>query len=811
MALTPEKAVTILRGLDFHLYHGKSSGESLLVHSLGVYSLVHAVLPFTQIYSDADREVMCWAALLHDYGKTSANWQKAMRGPHRVSLGDVKYEELHLILTAGIDNHSPGILSSADVDDILFIIEFHHDSGRSASTPARNRMKDVVSECDRAVSQHRISDVLVHTLNAVVDTVRYRLFTIELIEHPISPLVIGAFDYVLAETGSFTPLLYSPTSTLSMGKVNAQLPSIEEVNRFLKDQFGPSKGVLRYDNSSSRIYTEARSFLELASDPAAFIKEATACANEYCARQRKTAERKPEHWSDEKEDVYLYGRVCGATYNTLLALCDVDKKQYRRASLMAGGKHGPITALDMQLLGFRQPATTYEHALRRMLDHLTPVVRAKLKTYLATHDGEDADETSRYDVRDLLVPDTDAYPAVTPIDPKVEAARDYERYMNKAPLEICPACSQFPQGNLSAAAFPQISPLGGTVEVFYTTHMRLIKKEGPEKKGISFCPWCSKWWDLIATDQDGKRQMYRLCVLPNHLFGRLEWREILGVAAGGRIVELGAPGTVSSSGVYPHIAVLPLRGTDREAVLRELTADPERGADQIVDRLYEYGLRGAVIVSSPVSSRRLLTCGSISIDAAEWPILRTPLRLLNSGKRSYARAIRDLQRSWYAFGTFLADGSIKGTDNEVRKMVEELAEKTGLAFLRDIWIGGKSRVDSAGKVIRGMNETLRRLKDGEDDASLVDAMTGKGLHLAMSTREGRYRPAENRDREERALRLAAEKLLVYRDQTYRRTELVRAMIYTLAYFSRPEPEPQPIDGSALATSPATIPLREETK
>ncbi|MGA8029536.1 MAG: HD domain-containing protein [Bryobacteraceae bacterium] len=812
MALTPELAIEILRGLDFHLYHGKSSGESLLVHSLGVYSLVHAVLPFTQIYSDADKEVMRWAALLHDFGKTSAAWQRAGRGPHRVSLGDIKYEELRSILKVGIDTHSRGVLTEVDLDDILFIVEFHHDSGRRASTPERNRMKDVVSECDRAISQQRISDALVRALNAVIDTVRYRLFTIELMQHPISPLVIGAFDYVLAETGSATPLLYSPTSTLNIGPLTGQLPLIEEVNRFLKDQFGGSKGVLRYDNSNTRIYTEERSFLELASDPDAFIAEATAFANEYCARQRKAAERNPSNWSDEKEEVYLYGRVCGITYNTLRDLCDVDKKQLPSACLMAGARHGAITVQHMELLGFRQPGTTYTQTLRSILERMAPFVKAKLVKFSAAQKPESSDESFRYDLRDLLVPDTDVYPAVLPPDPKREAARDYERYMRKEPLETCPACSQFPQGNLSAAAFPQISPLGGTVEVFYTTHMRLIKKEPPMKKGVSFCGWCSKWWDLIATDPDGKRQLYRLCIMPQHLFGRLEWREILGPAASARIVELGAPGTISSSGVYPHIAVITLRGTDRQAVLRELAADPERGEEQIVDRLYRYGLKGAVIVSNPVSSRHLLTCGSLSIDAAEWPILRTPLRLLNSTRRSYARAITDLQRSPYAFGTFLADGSIKASENEVRKMVEELTEHTGLAFLRDIWIGGgKNRVDNAGKVIRGMNETLRRLKEKEDFASLVDAMTGKGLHLAMATREGHYRPAENRDREERALRLAAEKLLAYRDQTYRRTELVRAMIYTLAYFSRPEPTPQTSNHEAPVTTQPQAQPQEKTK
>ncbi|MGH9773249.1 MAG: HD domain-containing protein, partial [Candidatus Acidiferrales bacterium] len=344
MALTPKIAIAILQELGFHLYHGKSSGESLFVHSLGVYSLVHSVLPFTQIYSDADKEVMRWAALLHDYGKTSANWQKTARGPHRVSLGDVKYDELRSILKSGIDGPSSGTLTETDIDDVLFIIEFHHDSGRRASTPTRNRMKDVVSECDRAVSQNRISEALLRALNAVVDTVRNRLFTIDLMEHPISPLVIGAFDYVLAEAGFIAPLLYSPTSTLYVKPLDLELPSIGEVNKFLNEQFAGSKGVLRYDNSNRRIYTEERSFLELASDPAAFIAEATAFANEYCARQRKAAERNPGQWSDENEEIYLYGRVCGATYNALLALCNIDKKQLSPACLMAGGWHGAITA-----------------------------------------------------------------------------------------------------------------------------------------------------------------------------------------------------------------------------------------------------------------------------------------------------------------------------------------------------------------------------------------------------------------------------------------------------------------------------------
>jgi hypothetical protein len=133
-------------------------------------------------------------------------------------------------------------------------------------------------------------------------------------------------------------------------------------------------------------------------------------------------------------------------------------------------------------------------------------------------------------------------------------------------------------------------------------------------------------------------------------------------------------------------------------------------------------------------------------------------------------------------------------------MIEDIVAKTGLTFLADIWIGGRNREDSASKVIRGMNETLRRLKGKEDDASLVDAMVAKGLHLAISTREGKWRSRENQPKEEAALRNAALKLLRYKDQTYRRTEVVRAMIYTLAYFSKVETNPQTPEGDVAAAT-----------
>jgi len=808
MPLDPHHALEVLQQLDFYTYHAKSWNESLLIHSFSVYSVVNGVLPFTQVYSENEKELMRWAALLHDYGKTGANWQKAKRGPHKVSLGDTKYEVLRSILRDGIARYSSDLLSEKDVDDILFVISHHHASGRAASTPARNRIKDIVSECDQAVSQTRISEDLIHTLNAIVDTVRYRLFVVELIEHPISPIAIGAFDYIYSATRHVTPVLYSSTSTLYVREVEKPLPTIDEVNAFLNEQL-EGGSVLKLVGGNARIYTEETGFLKLASEPDRFVAQATAQANRYCQAKKKAAERSPAAWSEEMEENFLYGRVCGTTYNDLFRLCDVPAQQkaalgdsknipLRRLCLEQGSRTGAVTVRDLEFLGLKRPGQTYEQTLREILKLLDPFVKQRI--------GRVSTSARRYDVRELLVPDSSVYPLATAIDPKAEALADYRRYMKRQPLDRCPTCNQFPQGNVSAAAFGP-SPLGGTVEVFYTRYMRLIKKEGRERRGVSFCAWCSKWWDIISLDADERRQMYHLCVMPHHLLARLDWREILKPDPLMPLVELGASGTLGS-GVYPHVAILSLQGRDHETLLKGLAAEPTRAEDQILDRLYRYGLKGAVIVTNPVSSRHLLTSGSLTIDSSEWPLFRRPLRFLNSGKCMYKVAIRALQQSEYAIGTLLSDGSITVTKNnagEIAQMVTDIAEKTGLSFLADIWIGSdrRQRVDNASKVIRGMNETLRRLKEKEDDESLIDAMIAKGLHLALSTRQGQFRAAENQPREEAALRSAAQKILKYKNQTYRRTELVRTMIYTLAYFSRPDsPAPAFIDSTPKAAKEA---------
>lgn len=162
-----------------------------------------------------------------------------------MTLGDVKYEELRRVLESGIQKYSTGPLKASDVDDILFIIEHHHGSGRAASTPIRNRMKDVVSECDRAVSLFRISEDLIRTLNSIIDTVRYRLFTIELIDHLMSSLAVGAFDYIFYETGQIWPVLYSSTSSLYIAQIDVSLPSLHTVNDFLNEQLAGNAGALR--------------------------------------------------------------------------------------------------------------------------------------------------------------------------------------------------------------------------------------------------------------------------------------------------------------------------------------------------------------------------------------------------------------------------------------------------------------------------------------------------------------------------------------------------------------------------------------
>ncbi len=408
MSLTSENVLSLLKNLNFHLYHAKSTNESLLIHSFSVYSLLDRVLQFSSVYTEPDKELMRWAALLHDYGKTAPHWQKALRGPHRVTLGDTQYEDLRHILKTGINQNSADLLTTSDIEDILFIIEFHHASGREASTPTRNRMKDVVSECDRAVSQSRISEDLIRTLNTVIDAVRYRLFAIELIEHPISPLVIGAFDYVFTETNRIRPLLYSPTSTLFAAEVDVALPSLEEVNSFLNEQLGPGMGVLRYDGGNGRIYTEERSFLELAKEPDKFVSEATAFANRYCERKRKAAERMSDAWSTRQEEEYLYGRVCGTTYNTLLDLCGVPRDEKPRACLMAGGRYGKVTVESLELFGLRKGNATYERTLRNVLETLQQFVRQKLQGN-STELQPATVTPSRYDVSDLLVPDSSLY------------------------------------------------------------------------------------------------------------------------------------------------------------------------------------------------------------------------------------------------------------------------------------------------------------------------------------------------------------------------------------------------------------------
>ncbi len=780
MPLSKQQALLLLQKWHFNEYYAKSDHESLLIHSFNVFALIDALMQFSTIFSEADKSKMQWAALLHDYGKLRLNWQKKLRGPHKIKLDEKEYEELKILLRKTTPDFAPESANEDSIADILYVIENHHDTDILTSTPTRNQMTQFVSTCDVAVSLDRPLSELIHLLNPLIDTVDYKLFAVELIEHPISPFVAGAFDYIYSETGEIHPILYSPTGTLFICKKNATLPSLDEVNNFFNEQAGIQGEPFNYDNSIHRVYTNSQDYLGLARNVDKFIDMVK---NQVSRRLQQYQKR--TGWTNSDERVYLYGRICGGTYQALKKLCNIPDNEKANLCLAAGAQFCEGTVRDLENKGYRKTdkPETYEQTLRRILQDLQPYIITTLQRGLS---GDDINQgkTGSYDIQDLLVRDTSVFPSLAEkeFDPKEDAKKDYEKYMEKHPLKECPICHNFPQGNVSAAQFPNNSPLGGTVEVFYTKFMRLLKKEvyQEQTRGISPCIWCTLWWNLISGNE---KCLFHLCVQPHHVFTRLDWREILMPQIGTPLVELG-DSTVSESGVYPHIAMLAIPGRNHGSFIKDLVANENRGENQVLERLYQYGLTSSAVIFNPAKSHHLLTCGSLKIDKDEWNTLRLILRNIipDRDNHRYTFAVRAIQRHVYAWGRLIYTRIVR----EEKNMINELGKQTGLSFLSDIWIGGsdKEKVTNAEKLIRGMNETLRRLKDKEDDATLTDAMVAKGLHIAMSTREWKYRKVENQPKEEAALRQIAKKLYDYRNQAWKRTELVRAMVYTLGYFTK---------------------------
>jgi hypothetical protein len=210
-----------------------------------------------------------------------------------------------------------------------------------------------------------------------------------------------------------------------------------------------------------------------------------------------------------------------------------------------------------------------------------------------------------------------------------------------------------------------------------------------------------------------------------------------------------------------------------------------------LQKIYENGLRGKVISTLIESSNRLFDCGGVNIAINEYDLLKIVLENVKSTKsrNNYSLAVRALKQKDRAGNTFpYAWGSLIKTNKlmENGAMIRELGEKTGLGFLNSIWIGGSgdSRVSNADKVVRRVNDTLRKLKDSESKDALIDEMVSIGLKVAISTREFKTWQDERKTAEIEAFRMMAEKLYDYKDDSSKRTELVRSMAYYLAYVSR---------------------------
>ncbi len=767
MGLTKNDAILLLKKWNFNKYYAKSNRESLFIHSFNVFSLIDNLMPYTSIYSDSEKEKMRWAALLHDFGKTTPQWKKELKGGHKVKPGSKEFETVQNILKENLPIYTP-----TDIDDIMYMIMNHHGVDAETVTSKRQQMAQILSVCDNVVSQNRPLHSLIETLNPIISIDRYRLFSLELIEHPISPFVIGAFDYIYAENG-IVPILYSPTATLFIAPVDYQLPAVDDVNAFLNDVLsGKSDVCFKYDNGNTRVYTNGRDYLHMVSNPKLFVEKVKDQVTQILPRLKKSP--------SFQEEVYLYGRVCGGTYNALKNLCKVSDSEMPQLVLAAGGWHCKATVEDLRLKGYKEQGTFDKSLLKIVNDFQSHIEREILS---GASEKEDA-ANMRYNIKTLMAFDTAINSSGSEFDIKKDAEGDYAKYFESRnnPFSTCPICHKFEQGNASAKQFPA-SPLGGTVEVFYTGPMGRLKKEGEGGKGVSPCEWCTLWWNMISTNRDdGNRYFYHLCVIPHHAFARLDWREILQPEEGLPLVELGSPDTLGSK-ITPHIAVLALKGNDRNSFLKDLTGNQNLGENQILDRIFQHGLTSITVVTNPSVSHHLLTCGSIKIDIEEWEFLRLPLRYAKSG---HVQVVRALQHHRYAWGKLLANGTIGGDKKVTEKLVNDLTEKTGLLFLKEIKIEGKDRIASAERVIRRMNETLRKLKDSKEDKSvIVDSMVALGLKTVMSTREGRFYGEENQNKEIEALRLIAQKLYEYKDQMAKRSELVRSMSYSMGYLNIP--------------------------
>lgn len=750
MNYTFKEALKILKELNFHKFNAKSSGESLLMHSFNTYFLVSKLVKYIPNLTEDDKLKLKIASLLHDYGKTSTEFQEKLHGAHKIKEIDIPtLKDVILKIKQ---------FSSKDLDDIIYIIENHHSIDLEKVTSERCRLTRIVSICDSIVSNQSINEEIINLVRTLIDTLDYECCLVELIEHPISSYIIGAFDNIYNRQG-IEPILFAKNGTVFIKKKDVNLPSPEEINKFLneqiQDEFG-SKGILKLNDSNNRIYTNDSAFLDLAAVPTKFIDIA---AEE--VERRLINLKKKDSWTTEKEKVYLLGRVCGTVYNSLFELLEpstskitmphIEKAPFSRS---LGGR------ADDKTVGFIENKygknLSYKIILKSILE--------EFKDKIVTNQKANA---SPYDVRDLLVKVKSFQQ--DKIDVQTEAKNDYNQYWEKNPISVCRTCHTFKQEIATAALFPG-SDLGGKTDVFYTDLMRL-SPEFKDRGGV--CKWCRLWFMLLKNKTGN--QMYKLCIYPHSLFGRIDWGEMFEDT---NIISIGDS---LENYIYPHIAVIGLSGKTYGDFISQLVKK------KLLDKLYDNGLRGKVISTLIDTSTCLFDCGSIKIAASQYPLFKPILDNIkgNVGSNVYAFSIKSIESNKYSWGQLIKTNKVNNDprDNEVVNMVREMGTQTGLSFLNNIWIGGTSenRISNAEKVIRRINETLRKLKDKEKTEIVIDAMVAIGRKVVLSTRNFQDWGDKRRQDEIDALRLLSEKLYEYREKSSERTELIRAMSCYLGY------------------------------
>ncbi len=449
--------IAILRKIGFHKFNAKSNGESLLIHSYNTFFLVQKLVNYrsNQNYIQGltieDIIKVEVAALFHDFGKMYPEFQKQLHGPHKLKDSDIP--RIKDIITTEIK-----AVEKSYLDDIIYIIQNHHNVDPEKATNNLRRLTRIVSICDNIVSSGEISQSAINSLNGLIDSIEYEIFAIELINHPISSYVIGTFDYVYTKQG-IEPILFAKNGTLFIKKKNQPLPSLSEINEVLNVQIialtiEGEGGIFKFDNTNNRIYTNPTHFLQLAADPELFIQKV-----DQEVQRRLAGFAKKDGWTEKSERIYLLGRVCGWIHDSFI---DILREKLKERSSLSDDNHRKVFLdainkmefIDKGKGGFANESSasfiekqygkdqSYQLILKKILEIFKTSVDAVLK-----HDD--------YNIQDLLITSSN-YKISPDWDVQKDAKRDYENYWNKIPTNTCRVCHSFPQITTTDCIIPKI-------------------------------------------------------------------------------------------------------------------------------------------------------------------------------------------------------------------------------------------------------------------------------------------------------------------------------------------------------------------